>query len=183
MKLKYLLLLFTISLFTSSTCDKVSLTSEPNTHKLCDEIVNAAQDYWITNKDSTYAPDLQHYCDILFVEAFKDAFFNKDFRDSITFQEIKLLLGEPDKTTLKVGGIFNIYGAKLATRIDTNKTYQTVFYECVTNKQSHFDVSGKKLQTQKYHFLFEQKTGKYVLCFPMRGPHHFRFLLSCWILP
>ncbi len=170
MKLKYLLLFFISSLLISNTCDKVSSQSKSKTYKICDELVDAAHSYWITNKDSTYAPVLIHYCDISFVEAFKDAFSsNKDCRNSITLQEIKLLLGEPDKSTPGVGGIFNIYGARLATKVDTNKTYQTILYECVTNKKSRFDRSGKKYQTQKYHFLFEQETGKYVLSLPMMG--------------
>ncbi len=169
MKLKYLFLFFTISIFTSSTCDKVSSPSKTNTYEVCDEIVNAAQNYWIINKDSIYAPDLKHYCDISFVKEFKDAFSsNKDCHNSITLQEMKLLLGEPGRITPGIS-IFKIYGFTLASVIDTNKTYQTIFYECVTNKESRFDVSGKKRETQKYYFLFEKETGRYVKCLPMRG--------------
>lgn len=158
MKLKYLLLFFISSLLISNTCDKVSSQSKSKTYKICDELADAAHSYWITNKDSTYAPVLIHYCDISFVEAFKDAFSsNKDCRNSITLQEIKLLLGEPDKSTPGVGGIFNIYGARLATKVDTNKTYPTTLYECVTNKKSRFDRSGKNTKPRNITFYLSKK--------------------------
>lgn len=166
--LKYLLLFFTI-IMLSSTCDKVSSRSE-GSNEICDEIVDAAQKYWVTNKDSIHSPNYMHYCDFKFINTYKEAFkANTNCSKNRTISGIIQVFGEPDKITPGVGGVFRIIGQKYHTYLENDSNYETVLYECVTNKE-RIGSSGRIVYlTQKYHFLIEKETGKHVVTIPIKG--------------
>lgn len=157
-------------MLTSSTCDKVSSPSKTNSYEVCDEITDAAQKYWVTNKDSLHAPNYIHYCDMKFIHAYKEAFkANKACSQNRTISGIKQVLGEPDKITPGVGGIFSILGKQYHTYLESNEKYETAFYECVTNIKTLTNRNNTTYRTQKYYFLIEKETGKHVRTIPMQG--------------
>ncbi len=169
MKYKPYFLLLSILPLMAATCKNNTIIREEIDMVMCDGIQTAVKAYWILDISGAYAPDYVYYCDMIFVEAFEQAFSeDKSCKETLRLDEMKNVFGEPTTITSGVDATFNLFGPQLRTMVDETKAYQTVVYECVTNAKSG-EVNGICPSiTRRYYFLFEE-TGSLVCVVPMQG--------------
>lgn len=128
---------------------------------ICPGILETLDAHWVYDDNGPYAPEYTYYCDRTIAESLEQVFKEEeDCRKTLSLNDMKIVFGEPSEITPGVHGLFNILGARLGEIVDSDKTYQTILYECVTNVQIGGQIDYCSNRTRKLYFLFEVETGE-----------------------